>query len=117
MVITIAGSRNFEDYEKGKSFIDDCLSKIENDEITVLSGGCRGSDKIGERFAKEKNYNLIIYRAEWDKYGKAAGIIRNKKMADRSDCIICFWDGKSKGTKSLIDYALKKSVTVFVCYI
>ena len=62
---------------------------------------------IGERYARENGYPIVRYSAEWDKYGKKAGPIRNKKMAEDCDIIICFWDGKSRGTKSMIYYANK----------
>ena len=64
-----------------------------------------GADKLGERYALEKGFVIERYPAEWEKYGKAVDPLRNKKMAEISDCVICFWDGKSKGTKIMIDYA------------
>lgn len=62
---------------------------------------------IGERYAAENGFLIERYPAEWDKYGKSAGPKRNRKMAEISDYVICFWDGKSKGTKSMIENSLK----------
>ena len=60
---------------------------------------------MGERYAAENGFTVEIFMAEWDKYGRAAGPIRNEKMVDIANLVIAFWDGKSRGTKSLIKYA------------
>ena len=62
---------------------------------------------MGERYAAENGFETEIYPADWEKYGRAAGPKRNKKIAEISDYIICFWDGQSRGTKSLINFAEK----------
>ncbi len=104
--IVVAGGRDFADYETAKTFIDQCLSDISDKyNIIFISGGCKGADALGERYAKEKGYLIERYLAEWKRYGRSAGPIRNKKMADVCDFVICFWDGKSRGTKSMIEYA------------
>ena len=58
-------------------------------------------------YAEENGFKVEKYPADWEKYGKSAGPRRNKQMAEISDYVICFWDEKSKGTKSMIDYAIK----------
>ncbi len=104
--IVIAGCRNFENYELAKKYINFCISDIKKKyELIFISGGCSGADLLGERYAKENGYALEIYPANWKKYGRSAGPKRNKQMADNCDYVICFWDGKSRGTKSMIDYA------------
>ena len=106
--IVIAGSRDYNNYDEAKEFIDSCLIDINKEnEIIIVSGGASGADAIGERYATEKGFKIEKYAAEWKKYGRAAGPKRNKEMAEISDYVICFWDGKSKGTKSMIDYAKK----------
>lgn len=65
---------------------------------------------MGERYAKENGIDLAIFPAEWDKYGKRAGYLRNEQMADHADSLIAFWDGKSKGTKHMIDIAKRKKL-------
>lgn len=113
--IVIAGSRYFEDYKIIREYVLDCL-KQENvsTPICILSGGCRGADTCGERFAKEMGFQLKLFPAEWNKYKRAAGPIRNKVMVQEADVIICFWDKKSKGTKSLIDFAIKEGKKVYI---
>ena len=75
--------------------------------MIFISGGCRGADSLGERYAAENGFETEIYPAVWGKYGRAAGPKRNKEIAEISDYIICFWDGKSKGTTSLLNFAEK----------
>ena len=104
--VVVAGNRNFTDYEQAKKFIDICIDRIRKKYTLIfVSGCCRGTDSLGERYAKENGFKVEKYPADWKTYGRSAGPIRNKKMAEISDYIICFWDEKSKGTRSMIDYA------------
>ena len=109
----VAGSRDFNDYNLAKIHINACISRIrEQYTLVFVSGGCRGADMLGERFAKENGFQIERYTADWDTYGKSAGPIRNKQMAEIADYVICFWDGKSQGTKSMVDFAKKLNKTV-----
>lgn len=111
--IVIAGSRNYFNYDEAKEYIDFCISEIRKKYTLVfVSGGCRGADILGERYAFENGFEIEIYKANWDLYGPKAGPIRNKQMAEIGDYVICFWDGISKGTKSMIDFANKYSKPV-----
>lgn len=104
--IVVAGCREYKNYEEAKEYIDFCISKIREDEdLIFLSGGCRGADLLGERYARENGFELEIYPANWEKYGRAAGPKRNREMVSAADYIICFWDGKSRGTKTLVEFA------------
>lgn len=106
--VVVAGSRSFTDYEKAKRYIDFCISNIRKEnEIIIVSGGARGADLLGEQYANENGFKIERYLPDWETYGKSAGVRRNKTMVDVSDYVICFWDGKSRGTKSTIDFALK----------
>ncbi len=109
----VAGCRDFADYSFAKEKIDVCISKIKNEyKLIFVSGGCKGTDMLGERYAKENGYEIERYIADWDRYGKSAGPKRNKEMAEISDFVICFWDGKSRGTESMINYAKAKGKPV-----
>ena len=95
--IIIAGCRNYTNYCEAKEYIDYCLSDIGNShEIIIISGGCNGADMIGERYAEENNFIIERYPAQWSKYGKKAGPIRNKTMAEVADFVICFGTAKAK---------------------
>jgi len=112
MKIIIAGSRNFNDYNLLKSSCDNLLTQFTN--IEIVSGTARGADKLGERYARERGYDIKQFPANWDKFGKSAGYIRNDEMAQYSDMLIAFWDGTSKGTKHMIDLANKRGIRVIV---
>ena len=104
--IVVAGCRDYTDYAQASEFIDMCISSVKDKYTPVfVSGTCRGADKLGERYARERGYEVEKYPADWDKYGAAAGPIRNRKMAEIADYVICFWDGNSRGTASMIRYA------------
>ena len=106
--IVIAGCRNYTNYEEAKEYIDRCIANIRKEHtITIISGGATGADALGEQYAKENGFKIERYPADWKKYSKSAGPRRNKTMAEISDFVICFWDGQSKGTKSMIEYAKK----------
>lgn len=107
--VVIAGCRDYEHYDEAKKFIDLCISNIRKEnQIIIVSGGAKGADALGEQYAKENGFKIERYLADWDKYGKSAGPRRNKQMAEICDYVICFWDGKSRGTKSMIEYAKKR---------
>jgi len=108
--IAVVGSRGFNDYD----YMTSILNNIE-DITLIVSGGAPGADRLAEMYADQNNINKLILKADWDKYGKSAGMIRNKDIVDNAEFIIAFWDGVSKGTKNSIDRAKKagKQVVVF----
>jgi len=106
--VVVAGCRNYNEYDEAKAYIDFCISNIRKEnEIVIVSGCASGADALGERYAKENGLRLEKYPAEWKKYGNRAGPRRNEQMAQVCDYVICFWDYKSNGTKSMIEYARK----------
>lgn len=116
--IIVAGCRFYENYEQAKEYINYCISEIRTKYTLIfVSGGCKGADSLGELYAIENEYKVERYMAEWDKYGKGAGPKRNEKMAQIADYVICFWDGKSKGTKSMISFAKKYNKPLRIKYI
>lgn len=114
MKIIVAGSRGFNDYNLLRKKLDFFLSKKDPATITIISGGARGADQLGERYARERGLQLEIYPAEWEKYGKSAGYKRNELMAEKADGLVAFWDLESRGTKHMIDLAGKKGLLVKV---
>lgn len=99
-------------------FVHRELNVISDFKITeVVSGGCRGVDKIGEKWAKLHFLPVRIFNADWSRFGKAAGPIRNADMAFYADCCIAFWDMKSRGTGEMISYMefLRKPIIVIDC--
>ncbi len=111
--VIIAGGRDFKDYDLLKTKLNKILSNI-NTPIVIVSGKARGADSLGERYAKEMGYEIAEFPANWDKYGKRAGYIRNEEMAKYAEACVCFWDGKSKGTKHMIDLTNKHNLKLRV---
>lgn len=114
--IIIAGSRDYNDYADFSHWIDLCFGKIKKT-IEIISGGARGPDSMGERYANERGIKLKCFPAQWKMHGKRAGIIRNRDMGDYADSLIAFWDGKSRGTKNMIEYMRKLKKKVQVIYL
>ena len=113
--VIIAGTRSFNDYELLRDSCYNLLSeKQRTHTVVVISGTARGADQMGERYARERGFQLRRFPADWEQYGKSAGHIRNAKMADNADALIAFWDGESKGTKNMIDNARRKGLAVRV---
>ena len=113
--VIIAGTRSFNDYELLRDSCNNLLSeKQRTHTVVVISGTARGADQMGERYARERDFQLRRFPADWEQYGKSAGHIRNAKMADNADALIAFWDGESKGTKNMIDNARRKGLAVRV---
>ncbi|WP_373124749.1 DUF2493 domain-containing protein [Blautia producta] len=102
----VAGCRNFKDYSLVERVM---MHKLEvfGQRLIIISGGAQGADALGERFAEEHQLRIERYPADWDKYGRAAGPIRNEQMAQAAHMVVVFWDGKSKGTESMIKMACK----------
>ena len=109
--VIVAGGRDFTNYNGLVASLDHLLKNI-NDEIVVICGMARGADRLGEQYAKERGYKILYFPADWDIDGKAAGFIRNVKMAENADALVAFWDGKSVGTKHMIETAQNKGLAV-----
>lgn len=113
--VIIAGSRDFNNYEYLKQKCDTLLeNKRKTHEIIIVSGGAKGADTLGERYAKERGYKILIFQPQWKTYGRSAGIRRNNQMADAAQAAIIFWDGSSKGSKNMADCMKSRSKTYFV---
>lgn len=103
MKCIIAGSRTITDYKVVERAI---LESGWHDQIReVVSGSAHGVDGIGARWARAYSIPVRYFRAGWDVYGKAAGPIRNKEMAQYADALILVWDGQSKGSADMLRWA------------
>lgn len=117
MKIAVVGSREF----KARDYLIHTLKEEYRNlyEGTIISGGARGVDTLAIDIVNELNsefertkLKIKVFVAEWDKYGKKAGFLRNKRIVDAADKLIAFWDGTSKGTKHSIDLAIAKNIPV-----
>lgn len=131
MKIIIAGGRDFNDYEALCLNCDLAIKSFNYTNIEIVSGKAPGADTLGERYAREKGYPVKPFPADWTdfsepclirtrkdgtKYNALAGTKRNKQMAEYADALICFWDGKSKGTKDMIALAKKNNLQMTIYY-
>lgn len=110
MKTIIAGSRNIAEYTTVEAGIDQLPLII----TEVVSGTARGVDRLGEQWAEKNNIPVKKFPANWDKYGKRAGYLRNAEMAEYADALVAFWDGESKGTEHMINLAKKAGLVVRV---
>lgn len=99
MKIGVVGSRNLTINELDKYVPSKCEK--------IVSGGAVGIDKCAAEYARRQGIELLEIFPDYEKYGKAAPVLRNKTIADESDIVIAFWNGYSKGTKTIIEYCKK----------
>ena len=111
--VIIAGGRDFQDYDLLTKTMDRLLSNIKDD-IEVVCGMARGADTLGEQYAIERGFSVRYFPADWNRYGKSAGFIRNAEMAENADALVAFWDGQSHGTRNMIETATSRGLKVRV---
>jgi len=115
MKTIIAGSRDYNNYNHVETMLD--YFRKEHEVSEIVSGGAKGADALGEQYAKENRIELKVFPADWNKHGRAAGPIRNAQMGDYADQLVAVWDGKSKGTKNMIDYMNKLMKPVYIIWV
>ena len=104
MKTIIAGSRDFNDYETLLAV----LLKVGWHISEVVSGGAHGVDQLGERFAKANGITYTVFKADWDQFGRRAGMLRNKEMANYADACVVIWNGHSSGSADMIETAMNE---------
>ena len=118
--VLVSGKRDFTDYIVFRCILDKSLASI-NDNIIIVEGGARGTDALAKQYAIEHHYEFIEFPADWDKYGKAAGIIRNDEMVnfikDKPCKALFFWDGQSRGTGDCLRRAKRAGIKCGIYYI
>lgn len=119
--VIISGDRNWSnhDLENKIEWLLKQMPKNTNGKWTVLiiHGGCRGVDMTADKIARKLGFSIVSAPANWKKYGKAAGPIRNKEMLDMgANAVYAFHQniGNSKGTKDMIDQAKTRGIPVFL---
>lgn len=113
MKVGIIGSRNFNRVD----ILIDSLNLLRlPDNSIIVSGGARGADSMGEQWAKSNSFQTLIFPANWDKYGKRAGFLRNEDIIKNSDIVVAFWDGVSNGTRHSLGLAKKYKKPTFIVY-
>lgn len=98
MRLLVCGSRTWSDRAMIRQVISDLSPSV------VIDGGARGADRIANGIVRELGIETLTFRARWDEYGRAAGMIRNRQMIGdgRPDMGAAFWNGRSRGTRDMI---------------
>ena len=98
MKIAVVGSRSITDVD---------LDKFVSHADEIVSGGARGVDTCAARYARRTGKKLTEFLPDYDTYGRSAPIVRNRLIVEYADEIYAFWDGSSRGTRYVVDYAAK----------
>ena len=108
MKLIIAGGRDFNDWELMYERLQamDALNLFPNG-VELICGMAKGADMLGHNIFTQLGFPIHVFQPDWDGLGKRAGFVRNAEMGDAADLALIFWDGKSKGTKHMIDYMEK----------
>ena len=84
------------------------------DPIEIVSGGAKGVDTLAEQWAARHDIPCQVMLADWDRYGRGAGMIRNRAMSEQAEALIAVWDGKSTGTEDMIRLMKQADKPVYV---
>lgn len=117
--LAIIGGRDFADYPLLNSlmtqwFWDGVADRWRVSE--VVSGGARGADSLGARWARENRVKLTEFIPDWDRFGKRAGFLRNEDIVQACDVVLAFWDGVSRGTGNSLSIAKRLKRTTLIVY-
>lgn len=106
MKVAVIGSRGLTVKELGKY--------LPAEVTEIVSGGAKGVDTSAREYAVAKGIKLTEFLPEYGKYGRAAPLRRNITIIEYADLVLAFWDGKSRGTKFVIDHCKSMGVPVKV---
>jgi len=107
--VAIVGSRGYSNLEAVRAYV----RSLPKDTV-VVSGGAAGVDITAEITAKDCGLAVVVWPADWARYGRRAGLLRNIQVVENCDRVVAFWDGKSRGTAHSIDLARKAGKPVEV---
>ena len=111
--LAIVGGRDYDDYDNFKKIVDEYVKDI-GAISEIVSGGAAGVDKMAERYASENKIPITVFKPDWNKHGKKAGILRNTDIIEASTHVIALPTSKSIGTHDSIRKAkqLNKNLKV-----
>lgn len=110
MKTIIAGSRTIVDYR----LVEEAVKESGFGISCVICGLAKGVDRLGAEWATNNDIKVECFPANWEKYGRSAGALRNIEMAEAADALIAVWNGKSRGTKHMIYIAKEKGLNVHI---
>lgn len=116
--IIVCGGKEFNDAELLQNTLDSIIPDF--DFVEIISGHAKGADSLAEEYAETHGIKCTVFPADWKRYGRGAGPVRNKQMLlyalETSTLVVAFWNGKSRGTKNMITQAQKAGVDVRIVY-
>ena len=104
MKIAVIGSRGLEINDLGRYLPDDVTE--------IISGGARGIDTCARRYALTHGIKLTEFLPEYVRYGRSAPLKRNITIIEYSELVLAFWDGKSSGTRFVIEQCRSRGIPV-----
>ena len=104
MKVAIIGSRNLQ--------IENLQNYLPKDVTTIISGGAKGIDSCAREYAHSHDVQLIEFLPDYAAFGRNAPLKRNITIIEHADFVVAFWDGKSHGTKYVIDQCIKRNIPV-----
>lgn len=120
-VVLICGSRNWKNSDAINQQLKNIIENYPPSNTIIIHGDCQGADKLGAKLASNFGYNIRAYPAEWNKYGKGAGPIRNEKMLkdNNVNLTLAFCDSlsESRGTLDMIKKCLRRKIPVRLFFI
>lgn len=106
MRVAVIGSRGLS--------VDNLEEYLPENTTEIVSGGAKGVDTCAREYALHHGLKLTEYLPEYERYGRAAPLKRNITIIENADLVLAFWDGISRGTKSVIDNCKKRNIPVAV---
>ena len=117
MKVIVCGSRHYRDLKYLSSFLDTLFTELkvaDLKEVTIINGGAIGADDLSTTYAMKHDCMLSVFPADWARYGRGAGMIRNQKMLieGKADLVVAFPVGDSRGTRNMMRVADAAGVKV-----
>jgi len=106
MKVAVIGSRNL--------IVQDLKHYLPEEVTEIVSGGAKGVDTSAKEYADAQGIKLTEFLPEYGRYGRGAPLKRNISIVEYADLVLAFWDGKSRGTKFVIDECKKRNKVVRV---
>lgn len=114
--VIVAGSRGFYDYDLMSRELDRLFKEskeLAGRDVKIISGMADGADSLAIRYADERKLTKILFPANWKRYSRVAGFLRNEDMLSVATHLVVFWNGKSSGTHHMIEIAKAKGIPVW----
>ena len=99
MRVIVAGSRSIRD----RRVVEKVIAESEFDISELVSGGAKGVDRLAEDWANASGVAVRMFRPDWHRFRRGAGLVRNREMAAYADALVAIWDGESRGTGHMIE--------------